>query len=142
MLSEPVHPIRLSNSAPGRKPSAEGEGGENEKCDECEEQRPEERGADRKSHRPEHTAFETLQEKDGQIDGDDNNDAEGHRSSNTMSCRPYSSKPGLSFPALLQTVNRVLHRDHGTIDDHPKVDGSEAHEIGTEAKEPHIDQTD
>jgi hypothetical protein len=39
-------------------------------------------------------------------------------------------------------MDGVLHHDHRTIDDHAKINRPQAHQIRTEAEEPHIDEAD
>ena len=39
-------------------------------------------------------------------------------------------------------MNGVLHHDHRAIDDHAEVDGAQAHQVGADAEEPHVEEAD
>jgi hypothetical protein len=37
-------------------------------------------------------------------------------------------------------MDRVLHHDHRTINDHAKVDCAQAHQVRAEVEDPHVDE--
>src|SRR3984893_15262394 len=114
---QPLHPVLLSSSYQLRRSSfTKRERGEHGNHRKGEKKRAEQCGTDRSRHGPEHASFESLQEKDGKVNSDDDDDGEGHGTNHFIRGTPDRFQWRLLAVTHLQTMNRVFHHHHGTVD--------------------------
>ena len=137
-LPEPHEPTRL----PVDTAELEQEGGDHRNAGQGEDERAEERRADRDGHRPEHLSLESLQRQDRQIDGDDDEHPEEHGTGDLHRRAPNERDPPAAFPGGGPAPHEALHHHHGAVHDETEVDGAEGHQVGRDPEHAHAREAD
>ena len=116
------------------------------------QQRPEERRADRDGHGAEHLPLEPLEREDRQVDRDDDEHAEQHGACHFDGRAAEQGEAGLRgmlaggvrqpIADVRPAPDKVLHHHDGAIDQQTEIDRTERHEVGRDAEQAHADEAD
>ncbi|EKD38321.1 MAG: hypothetical protein ACD_75C00774G0002 [uncultured bacterium] len=91
-----------------------------------------------------HFPFDAGERKDWQVDNHDDELAEKQRSACFPGCGKDlvealgpGQRPSVMLLGMGQSAHAVFHDDDRTVDDDPEVEGSEAHQVGTDVVSHH-----
>ena len=110
--------------------------------EEREQQGPGECGDDGDSHGTEHASFQALQCQDGEIDRDDDEDAEDDGTRDLVGGLADGVYQGSARVAVLQPVHAVFDHHDGAVDDGAEVNRPETHEVDRDSKQVHSDEAE